>query len=224
MKKKCILIGLVVFLSTISGLASSDAKDGHLFDVSGLQLAISPPESWSAVWMSGESQGTYFVEYLPEGSDVNSWRDGYILVQRISFIDKQETLNKIESAGFSLVDFAFNGFLYKAQKTCPGNYVKSYSKSETFNNIEYVLGAGYCDKYGPAAPFGESNVFAYVRRGDLLFNVKFAWRPHSKEDQVSNPHWPIPQERVDFVFNVLKSAFLCGDKDHEECPSLTDNN
>ncbi len=220
MEKKCILSYLVILLGLMSGPASSVESEGKLFEVNGLQLAITPPVGWSVVWMDGDPDGDYFVEYLPKGDDVNSWRDGYIFVNRISFINKQELLEKIESEGYSLLDFMFKAFMHKAQKTCPSEFVKSKPKTENFNNIEYILGAGYCNKYGSAAPYGESNVVAYARSGDVVFNVKFAWRPHSKEDQIANPHWPISYEKVDFTFGVLKNAFLCGDEDHEECPSL----
>ncbi len=224
MKKKYILSWLVVFLGAMSGLVSSDTADGQLFEVNGMQLVIAPPEGWDAVWMDGDPDGQYFIEYLPKGDDVNSWRDGYIFVQRTSLVSQQDFLNKIESAGYSLLDFMFKSFTYKAQQTCPGNFIKSKPKAEFFNGIKYILGAGYCDKYGPAAPYGESNVFAYAQHGELIFNIKFAWRPRSKQDQIDNPHWPISQEKVDFTFNVLKGAFLCGDEGYEECSSLVGNN
>jgi len=222
MKDKYIFSWLVVMLTMTSGLAHSDTNNGELFEVSGLQLAISPPEGWSAVWMSGDPDGQYFIEYLPEGDDVNSWRDGYIYVQRTAFT--QDTLDKIERAGYSMLDFAFESFQYNAKITCPGMFFRSKPERENINNLEYVLGAGYCDKYGDAAPYGESTVFAYAWDGEFLFNVKLAWRPHSKDDQLEHPHWPIPQERVAFTFDILKSAFLCGGDEYEECPSLTGDN
>lgn len=205
---------LLLFVGT--PLAASAANDGVPFSVIGEQLDLRPPEGWKLAWMSGKADGSYIVEYIPEAEDIDSWRVGYLAIERLEY-PPAEVLKELEKRKTRVADVALYQFAKKAKETCGGRHMEMAHRTNTFNGVYFAVGGGFCDRYGQAAPFGEGSFFAFAEGESYLFRIQYGWRPKTIQDQESNVPWRIAPQKAAQYLEAIKATSLCGGLDQPEC-------
>lgn len=185
------------------------AEDGVPFAVSGEQVEFHPPSGWKLAWMSGKGNGSYLAEYIPEKENVNEWREGYLAIERLEY-PSNEVLREIENNKTRIADLGLIQFLKKAKETCGGQHAAMSQRTNIFNGVYFAVGGGYCDRYGPAAPFGEGAFVAFAEGKRYFFRIQYAWRPKSVDDQKVNTPWRITPEKAKEYIESIKSMSLCG--------------
>lgn len=202
------LVAQLLFLAPLSAPAHA-AEDGTPFAVSGEQLEFQPPGGWKLAWMSGKADGSYIAEYIPENEDINTWRDGYFAVQRYEYPSK-EALKEIENNKSRFADFALIQYIKMAKNGCGGQHNAMSQRTNTFNGVYFAVGGGYCDRYGPAAPFGEGSFVAIAEGQRYFFKIQYGWRPKSINDQKVNAPWHLTPEKAKEYLESIKTISLCG--------------
>jgi hypothetical protein len=197
-------------------LAASAADDGVPFSVVGEQLDHHPPEGWKLAWMNGKADGTYIAEYISEAEDINSWREGYLAIERLEY-PPAEVLKEIEKRKSRVADVALYQLVRKAKETCGGQHVEMTQRTNTFNGVYFAVGGGYCDRYGKVAPFGEGSFVAFAEGKSYLFRIQYGWRPKSAQDQEGNVPWRIAPQKAKQYLEAIKAMSLCGGLDQPAC-------
>lgn len=207
---------LLLKLVLLTPLAAWAIEDGVPFPVVGEQLDHRPPNEWKLAWMSGKADGGYIAEYIPQSEEIDSWRDGYLAIERLPY-PPAEVLKEIESRKTRVADVALSLFVKKAKETCVGQHVEMSQRTNTFNGAYFAVGGGYCDRYGPSAPFGEGSFVAFVEGKNYLFRVQYGWRPKSSQEQVSNMPWRITSQKAVQYLEAIKASSLCGGLNEAAC-------
>lgn len=192
-----------------SGSAQSGQDQGKPFTVSGEQLQHPIPKGWKLAWMEGTPDGGYLAEYIPQADDINNWREGYLSIQRAAY-PGAAVVEQIAKANAKVSDVALVQFMKMAADNCGGHHQAMSKGTNTFNGVHFAVSGGYCDKYGPAAPFGEGSVIAYVDGRDYLFRIQYSWRPKDEQAQKDNLPWRIAPAVSTGYMLAIKESSLCG--------------
>lgn len=215
MKKKFSQL-LVILFSSITSLPVLSAADGAPFTVTGEQVVHRPPAGWKLAWMSGKSDGNYFSEYIPDEEDINSWRKGYLLIQRIGF-PPNEIVKALEKNRIRIGDALLYSFMQEVRKTCGGRQESMEFKGNNFNGLYFAMGGGFCDRYGPAAPFGEGQIVGFVEGKNFMFRIQYSWRPRSTAEHGDHIPWRIAQDKIEQYRTAIQATTICGNAETPAC-------
>jgi len=197
-------------------LAQAEAE-GRLFQPTGENLMIAPPAGWRLAYMDGDPEGDYVVDFLPKNEAHDSWREGYMSVQRRTF-PEAALRDNIRARNLTMPQVAISEVMQIAQRKCPGRFVPMGQKDSLTNNIPTSVSGGFCDRLGPSAPYGEGSVMAVFEGKERLFVVQFSWRP-STENELKQFAYRISPERLQQFLDLLNAATLCGGPDEGRCPN-----
>ncbi|RST52116.1 hypothetical protein EJI01_16480 [Variovorax sp. MHTC-1] len=195
----------MLLLLVTSNFALAALAEGEPFAVVGEQLDHPSPLGWKLAWMSGEAEGSYVAEYVPATEEINSWREGYLAIERLKYppaekLDKRKTM---------IADVLAFGYGKNAKEKCGGRHFPMVQRADTFNGTYLAVGGGFCDSYGPAAPFGEGAIFAFAEGKEFLFRIQYGWRPKSAQEQRTNIPWRIDPETARRYIEAIKTTALC---------------
>lgn len=206
---------IAVFIA--SPFVASAAANGEPFPITGEQLEFPLPEGWKLAWMSGKGGGGgYLSEYIPQTEGIHSWREGYLAVERLEY-PSTEALKELEKYKIRLSDFALHQFLKKAKEICGGQHTNMAQRTNIFNGVYFAVGGGYCDRYGPAAPFGEGSFVAFAEGKNFWFRIQYGWRPKTLQEQGNNLPWRISPKKATDYLEAIKAATLCGGVEEPVC-------
>ena len=210
MKKIAALLACALTLTaTLTAMpAAHAAQEGSLFQPNGENLIIQPPSGWRLAYMNGDPNGDYVVEFLPQNESHDSWREGYMSVQRGA---------ASVSPGVHMSTQIVQRVLQGAQNGCSGHFTPMKQKDSMTNGAYTSISGGFCDRYGPAAPFGEGSLVAVIEGTKNLFLVQFGWRPSTPNELNGYPLRITPQ-RLQVLLDQLNRAMLCGGADQLTCP------
>lgn len=205
--KKMLALLLVQASLLLSPQAHAALLEGNLFQPNGENLQIKAPAGWRLAYMNGDPNGDYVVEFMPENEAHDSWREGYMSVQRgaVSM-----------SAGTHLSTQFVQRILQGAQRNCSGHFMPMKQKDSVTNGAYTSIGGGFCDRVGSIAPFGEGSLIAVVEGSTNMFLVQFGWRP-ATENELKAYGWRITPQKLQQYLDLLNSAVLCGGKDQGAC-------
>lgn len=195
--------------------ASADAE-GAVFQPRGENLMITPPSGWRMAFMDGSPTGDYVVDFLPANEAHDSWREGYMGIQRRSF-PESGLLNNILARQLTVAQVALSEVMQTAQRNCPGRFVPMKQKDTVTNNMPTSISGGFCDRAGNAAPFGEGTLMGVFQGKERLFVVQFSWRP-ATPSELKEYAYRITPDRLQQFLNLMNSASLCGGPDEGVCP------
>ncbi|MDR1710139.1 MAG: hypothetical protein LBS70_10520 [Candidatus Accumulibacter sp.] len=214
---KNILLAVALFsLSALSFSASSETSAVKRFAVVGEQVEHPIPKDWKFAWMDGNPEGSYIVEYIPEEEDINSWREGYLLIQRLPYPSK-EIMAELAEKKVHVADVVIVNTQNSADKRCEGKFEKMSHRVNNFNGVYFSVSGSFCTKYGTAAPFGEGAFIAVAEGKDFLFLIQYGWRPKNADERDSNLKWRITPEQATKYLGAIKATTLCGGTDEPEC-------
>src|SRR5450830_662770 len=207
---------LALFLLQASLLASvltplsvrAELLEGRVFQPNGENLIIQPPAGWRLAYMNGDPNGDYVVEFMPQNESHDSWREGYMSVQR-GAADL--------SSGAHLSTQIVQRVLQGAQRNCAGHFTPMKQKDSMTNGAYTSISGGFCDRLGSAAPFGEGSLIAVFEGTRNLFLVQFGWRPATENELKGNPLRITPQKLQQYL-DLLNRATICGGQDQLICP------
>lgn len=198
---------LALFFSYIS--FSYAESDGKPFKVNGERLDLSPPDNWKLAWMSGDPNKSYFVEYIPENDDINSWKNGYLLIERYPY-PPPEILEELAASKMRIATVALIQLTNLVAKDCPDKFEPTSQKIDTFNGLFFAVGGGYCSIGRKITKYGEGAFTAFVEGKDFIYKIQYGWRPQTEAEKRSSP-WGIDEKTATFYLESLKSATLCDD-------------
>ncbi|MBG7618604.1 hypothetical protein I5R65_03940 [Herbaspirillum sp. AP02] len=211
------LLATCAALLMLTPMPSHAEAEGRLFQPVGENLMIAPPPGWRLAYMNGDPEGDYMVDFLPANEAHDSWREGYMGVQRRSFPDAGLLAN-IRARNLSVPQVALSEVMQGAQRNCPGRFVPMSQKDGSTNNIPLSVSGGFCDRVGPSAPYGEGTVLAVYQGKERLFVVQFSWRPPTENALKQYPYRISPAGLQQFL-DLLNAATLCGGPDEGKCPN-----
>jgi len=217
-KKHSATVSFLLSLFTAMPLVVSAANEGAPFAVIGEQLDHRPPDGWKLAWMSGKADGSYIAEYIPEEEDIQSWREGYLAIERLEF-PPADVLQEIEKYKTRLADVALHQFAKRAKETCGGQHAEMSQRTNTFNGVYFAISGGYCDRYGKAAPFGEGSFIAFAEGQNYFFRLQYGWRPKTIQEQQKNVPWRIDPQKALQYLEAIRASSLCGGLDQPACRS-----
>jgi hypothetical protein len=97
----------------------------------------------------------------------------------------------------------------RRKKNAAGGISRWFKGLTTFNETYIAVSGGFCDSYGPAAPFGEGAIFAFAEGKEFLFRIQYGWRPKSAIEQRVNIPWRIDPETARKYVEAIKATSLC---------------
>jgi hypothetical protein len=215
MKSLLLPISLSLLFAT-SPPTTLATEDGAPFAVTGEQIDHPVPKDWKLAWMGGKSDGRFVVEYIPEAEQIDSWREGYLAIERLPY-PSAEALKDIESKKRTVSEFALSLYIQIATETCGGKHQSMSQRSNTFNGTYFSVGGGFCDKYGSAAPFGEGSFVAFAQGTSFLFRIQYGWRPKSVQELSANLPWRITPQVAKKYLEAIKASLLCAGIGQPEC-------
>jgi len=214
MKRIAALLACALSLTLTATLTSMPVAraallEGNLFQPNGENLIIQPPAGWRLAYMNGDPNGDYVVEFMPQNESHDSWREGYMSVQRGA---------ASASPGVHLSTQIVQRVLQGAQNSCAGHFTPMKQKDSMTNGAYTSISGGFCDRYSAAAaPFGEGSLVAVIEGTKNLFLVQFGWRP-STPNELSGYPLRITPQRLQVLLDQINRAMLCGGADQLACP------
>ena len=183
--------------------------EGNVFQPNGENLIIQPPAGWRLAYMNGDPNGDYVVEFMPQNESHDSWREGYMSVQRGA-----ASVSPSVHLSTQIVQRVLQG----AQNSCAGHFTPMKQKDSMTNGAYTSISGGFCDRYSAAAaPFGEGSLVAVIEGTKNLFLVQFGWRPSTPNELNGYPLRITPQ-RLQVLLDQINRAMLCGGTDQLVCP------
>ena len=215
---------IAIYLSSVGVAWSADEPAaapaaGTSFSVSGERLELGIPAGWKLAWMEGGAEGGFIVEYIPQAEDIQSWREGYLAVQRMPY-PSASLMAELKKANVKIADVALHQFMKKVEQTCGGRHQAMTQASNDYNGAHFAVSGGYCDQYGIAAPFGEGSVVAFVEGKEYWFRIQFGWRPNSESEQQANLPWRVSPQIVKDYVDTIRTASLCGGSGQAACKTV----
>lgn len=209
-------VAACIGLAALLPLQARAEAEGSVFQPRGENLMISPPAGWRMAFMDGDPGGDYVVDFLPANEAHDSWREGYMGIQRRSFPDSALVAN-ITARNLTVAQVAITEVMQNAQRNCPGRFVPMKQKDSLTNGIPTSTSGGFCDRAGAAAPYGEGTVLAVYQGKERLFVVQFSWRP-STQNELNQYAFRITPARLQQFLDLMNAATLCGGPDEGACP------
>jgi hypothetical protein len=195
-----------MFVFDTAAAASADYVVGTPFNVKGERLDVIPPPDWKIVWMEGDPNGEYFVEYVPPGEDLETWKAGHLSVIRKPYPSAQ-TMKEIRDAKLKVADVALIGMVKRLSADC-ATYQEITMRTTMANGLYLALAGGYCGKPSENAPFGEGAFVAFYESKNFIYKVQYSWRPQSEAEKQSSL-WAIDAAHAKLYRESIKSATLC---------------
>ncbi|MFL9925809.1 hypothetical protein PQR62_16125 [Herbaspirillum lusitanum] len=211
---KWIAVMLAALLASAN--VSAELLEGSVFQPNGENLIIQTPPNWRMAYMNGDPGSDYVVEFLPPNEAHDSWREGYMSVQRRT-LPGSALMDGIRARQLTLSSVAVGEVLQNVQRNCAGKFMQMRQKDTLTGSAPTSISGGFCDRYGAAAPYGEGSVFAVVEGKKSLFVVQFGWRP-ATQDENKQFGYRISPERLQVYLDLLNRAVLCGADDEPACP------
>ena len=210
-----------IYLSLVGVAWSADdpaaaTAAGTPFSVSGERLEPRIPAGWKLAWMEGGAHGGFIVEYIPQAEDIQNWREGYLVVQRMPY-PSASAMAELKNANAKIADVALYQLMKKVEQTCGGRHQAMTQATNDYGGAHFAVSGGYCDQYGIAAPFGEGSVVAFVEGKEYLFRIQFGWRPKSESERQANLPWRVSPQIVKAYVETIKTASLCGGSGQAAC-------
>ncbi|WNH53475.1 hypothetical protein [Stenotrophomonas oahuensis] len=193
------------------GLARSADGDGTPFAVHGEQLQVAVPSGWKLAWMAGDRSGNGDVmqEYIPADQNIKNWRGQYLLVGRVP-LPPAEVSKEVAAMGKTLPQMVSMVSQQEARKACGGTFTEIEPWSGAAAAGESTISGGFCDRFGPAAPFGEGALIGYLQGKQYVHRIEYHWRPASEGER--NAHLPTrvhPAQQQAWI-DAIKATPLCG--------------
>ncbi|TWC64139.1 hypothetical protein FB597_109122 [Herbaspirillum sp. SJZ099] len=210
------IIACAALAASLPMRAGAELITGAVFQPQGENLMISTPPGWRMAYMDGRPDGDYVVDFLPPNEAHDSWREGYMGVQRRSFPDSA-LLDNIKARNLNVPQVAMTEIMQGAQRNCPGRFQPMGQKNTVTNGIPTSVSGGFCDRAGAAAPYGEGSVVAVFQGRERLFVVQFGWRP-ATPNELKEYGWRITPARLQQYLDLINGATLCGGPDQGPCP------
>jgi hypothetical protein len=207
---------LLAFLLLSLPLTALASESGKPFAVIGEQIDHPVPQGWKLAWMDGEPDGRFVVEYIPQSEQIDSWREGYLAIERIPY-PSAEALEEVARMNLKPSDFLLNLYIQGAGKSCGGKHEAMSQRSNTFNGAYFSVGGGFCDRYGSAAPFGEGSFVAFVQGESFLFRIQYGWRPRSEQELNRSLPWRITPQDAEAYLGAIKASSLCAGAGQPKC-------
>jgi hypothetical protein len=198
--------------------AALSEVDGAPFAVIGERVDHPVPKGWKLAWMGGKPDGRFVVEYIPASEQIDSWRGGYLAIERLPY-PSPEVLDELASKKQAASEFALSLYIQMAKKNCGGKHESMSQRSNVFNGAIFSVGGGFCGRYGPAAPFGEGALVAFVQGKSFLFRIQYGWRPKSAQELSANLPWRITSQVAQKYLGAIKASSLCAGVGQPECES-----
>lgn len=216
------LAALAAVALSASSPAFADAAAGSAFEVHGEQLQHTVPAGWRLAWMEGDRSGNgeVMAEYLPPGEDIQTWRGGYLLIRRLP-MPSAEVLQQVAASGATLAQVGITQQQEKAKTFCAGRFTPTSARSNRFNGVEFAVAGGFCDKLGPAAPFGEGAVVAFVQGNGFMHQLQYGWRPADAAELRRNKPYRIEPARIAGYMQAITATTLCGGDQQPTCTQPT---
>jgi len=196
--------------------ARAEWLEGRVFQPNGENLMIAPPANWRMAYMNGDPDSDYVIEFLPANEAHDSWREGYMSVQRRTFPEKS-LLDNIHARGTTVAAVAIGQVMQNVQRNCAGRFVPMKQKDSLTNGVPTSVSGGFCERAGAAAPYGEGSVIAAFEGKSQLFVVQFGWRP-STANELKEYAYRITPARLQQYLDLLNLGRLCGGADEGACP------
>lgn len=196
--------------------AHADFITGRVFQPQGENLMISPPAGWRMAYMNGDPTGDYVIEFLPPNEALDSWREGYMSVQRRTFPDSA-LMSNIKARNLTVGSVAIGQIMQNVQSNCPGRFMPMRQKDSFTNAIPTSVSGGFCDRVGTTAPYGEGSVVAAFQGKEKVFVVQFGWRP-ATANEWQDQAFRITPAKLQTYLDLLNNATLCGGADEPACP------
>jgi len=200
----------------LPALAAAEALEGAIFQPTGENLMVSAPAGWRLAYMNGAPAGDYVVEFMPANEAHDSWREGYMSVQRRSF-PEAGLLANIQARNLTVAQVAVNELMQGVQRACPGRFVAMRQKDSVTNGVPTSVSGGFCDRAGSIAPYGEGAVVAVYQGTERMFVVQFGWRP-ATPNELKETAFRVTPAKLQQYLDLLNAATLCGGKDQGVCP------
>lgn len=205
-----------LFLFAFSPSALAEEPIGKPFKVIGEQVEHKIPDGWKLAWMEGKADGRYFAEYIPAGEDINSWRTGYLAIERIPYPSPQ-ILDEIHKMKTTFSEIGLHHFMEIAAKRCGEKHIEMSRRVNTFNGVFFAVSGGFCDHYDNIAPFGEGAFVAFLEGKNNVFRIQYSWRPISEATKNNDLPWRIPSNKAEAYLNAIKATTLCGGESQPNC-------
>lgn len=214
MKTNLKLRAFYAFLLILPSLVVA-TEDGLPFRVQGEQLDYVPPDGWKLAFMKRKADDGFFAEYIPNNDDIHTWKNGFLLVNRMF---GAEIIKEIRKTNKQAAEVAMSAYMELATKGCRGEVTPKAPISEMINGCLTVSGGFFCDgDESPTAPHGEGAFVSFIEGKDYLHRIQYSWRPQSKEELVINSPWHIEPSKSQAYLNALKSVTLCGGANLPAC-------
>nr|WP_315201381.1 hypothetical protein [uncultured Albidiferax sp.] len=210
------VIYLVPVLAVLTPHTGYAAENAAPFLVVGEQLAHPPPEGWKRAWTGGQADGSYIVEFIPATENIDAWRQGYLAIERLEYPGK-DVLQRLAERNMKVSDLALYQLTSKAKETCPGQHTAIEHKRYQSSGVSFAVGGGFCDLYGPAAPYGEGSVVAFAEGKNYLFRIQYGWRPQSIQAREDNLPLRIPPKKLQEYLDAIRMSSLCGGPEQPVC-------
>lgn len=205
----------ILFLALLSPFSFAEGNNTP-FPVSGEQINFQPPSGWKLAWMEGSANGTYLAEYIPEHESIDTWREGYLAIERYEY-PSNEILKELQMRKVRVADIGLIQYINNAKKFCGINHTSMSQRTNVFNGLYFAVGGGYCNQYDSIAPFGEGAFVAFAEGKRFTFRIQYGWRPKSIAEQNTNLPWRIAQEKAKEYLESIKAMSLCGGDGQPDC-------
>lgn len=212
-KSICAALALSALLPAV---VAAEGLEGAIFQPTGENLMVAPPAGWRLAYMNGVPAGDYVVEFMPANEAHDSWREGYMSVQRRSF-PEAGLLANITARNLTVAQVAISEMMQGVQRACPGRFIAMRQKDSVTNGVPTSVSGGFCDRAGNIAPYGEGAVVAAYQGTERVFVVQFGWRPSTANELTQYPYRVTPAKLQQYL-DLLNAATLCGGRDQGACP------
>lgn len=218
-------MALVLLLAATTAMAAeapAAGGEGRPFEVHGEQVQHAIPAGWTLAWMDGDRSGNgeVLAEYLPPGEDIQQWRGGYLLIRRFP-VPAADVMQQVAASGHSLIEVGIAQQQEKARRFCSGTFTPTSARSNRFNGIDFAVAGGFCDKVGPAAPFGEGAVVAFLQGRTFVHQLQYGWRPADAAELKRNRPYRIDPARIGGYMQAITATTLCGGEQQPACVPAT---
>lgn len=153
-------------------------RDGKPFPVNG--------ERWrSTCRRTGSSPGwrapdaDYLVEYILESDEINSWKKGYLTIQRRAY-PPREVRDEIAKANTTVAYLALRQTVNAAAQACPDKHEPTSQRVNTFNGLYVAVGGGYCSQDKGINRYGEGAFVGFVEGKDYYYLIQYGWRRRTR--------------------------------------------
>jgi hypothetical protein len=107
-----------------------------------------------------------------------------------------------------------------ARQHCPGTFTEIPPRSDRVGVLDFAVAGGFCDRYGPAAPFGEGALVALVQGKDFVHRIEYHWRPANDAERSRDLPYRIDAATLEQFRQALIASTLCGGGQQPACTAV----